>query len=41
MAKLDVKFIREALAGKWDIDVVVGGKKVPHLIIGLTERAAG
>jgi hypothetical protein len=33
MAKLDVKFIRKALTGKWDIDVVVDGKKVSHLIM--------
>jgi len=33
MAKLDVKFIRESLAGKWDIDVFVGGQKVSHLVM--------
>jgi hypothetical protein len=32
MAKLDVKFIRESLTGRWDIDVIVGGQKVSHLI---------
>ncbi len=25
----DVKFIRESLTGRWDIDVIVGGQKCP------------
>jgi hypothetical protein len=33
MAKLDVKFIRESLTGKWGVDVVVNGNKVTHLIM--------
>jgi hypothetical protein len=33
MAKLDVKFIRESLTGKWDIDIIVGGNKVSNLIM--------
>ena len=33
MAKLDVKFIRESLPGKWNIDIIVDGKKVANLIM--------
>jgi len=33
MAKLDVKFIREALAGRWDIDVFVGDQRASHLVM--------
>ena len=33
MAKLDVKFIRESLPGRWDVDVIVNDKKVANLVM--------
>lgn len=33
MAKLDVKFIREALVGKWDVEIVVNGQHVSNIVM--------